>query len=235
MYNLEIAQLKVKMNYCHNRLLKQAKPYIKDFDGKEDIKINIDMKYIIDFQNQNTHLSIDECEYIMTSVVFYENLLRFDGFMLHSSAVELDNKAYLFSAPSGTGKSTHTQLWLKYFDKARIINDDKPAIRFIDGCFYAYGTPWSGKTDLNINIKVPLKAIIFIDRSENNFAYKMNNEEALKMLLYQSYSSNNMELKMNFLDIMDKLVKNIDIYKLGCNMNIDAVDTIYKAVNGCAD
>lgn len=236
MYSLEIADLKVKMNYFHSRLLKQAKAYIKEFKGKEDIFINIDEECIKQFQRENSHLTIDECEYILTSIVYYENLLLFNGFMLHSSAVEYENQAYLFSAPSGTGKSTHTQLWLKHFgEKARIINDDKPAVRLINDKFYVYGTPWSGKTDLNINTKVPLKAIIFIERAENNYTYKMNNEEAVKMLLYQSYSSNNMQLKMNFLDLMDKLIRNNSVYKLGCNMSEDAVKTIYEAVNkgGC--
>ena len=72
--------------------------------------------------------------------------------LLHSSAVVVDGYAYLFSADSGTGKSTHTGLWKQHFgDRAYIINDDKPAIRKVDGEWYVFGTPWSGKTDTSVN------------------------------------------------------------------------------------
>ena len=76
---------------------------------------------------------------------FYARLLQYDGMLLHASCVEKDGKAYLFSAKSGTGKSTHTHLWLRAFPDSRIINDDKPAVRRMDGTFYACGTPFSGK------------------------------------------------------------------------------------------
>ena len=73
--------------------------------------------------------------------------------MVHASAVEVDGKAYLFSADSGTGKLTHTKQWQNYFGKERalIINDDKPAIRKDKNGWAAYGTPFSGKTDENLN------------------------------------------------------------------------------------
>ena len=172
-------------------------------------------------------------EYIFTGAAFYEELLGFNGIMLHSSAVVLDNKAYLFSAPSGTGKSTHTQLWLKYFgEKAYILNDDKPAIREFDGEFFAYGTPWSGKTDWNVNKKIPLAAIIFIERAKNNFAEKMNAVNAAKMLYYQGYSAQSEIRKIQFLDFIDKLISKVPVFKLGANMEEDAVTTIYNAING---
>ncbi len=97
-------------------------------------------------------VSDDVGEHMSTANSFYTKLLDFDGIRLHSSAVVVDGRAYLFSATSGTGKSTHTGLWLELFgDKAYIINDDKPAVRLRDGVWYAYGTPWSGKHDNSVN------------------------------------------------------------------------------------
>ena len=115
-------------------------------------------------------LTDDECEIVSTAEEFYYSLLRFGGFMLHSSAVVMDGEAYLFSAPSGTGKSTHTALWLETFGgRARILNDDKPAIMVENGSVTACGTPWSGKSDLNLNLRVPLRGICMLERSKSNF------------------------------------------------------------------
>jgi len=136
----------------------------------------------------NPGINEDSAENIFTADFFYTVLLRYGGFMLHSSAVEVDGRAYLFSAPSGTGKSTHTTQWLKLFgDRARIINDDKPAIRIIGGTVYAYGTPWSGKSDLNVNAAVPVQGICVLERSEKNFIKPLDEGTAVFSILNQTY------------------------------------------------
>ena len=86
-------------------------------------------------------------EYAYVGAEFNRKFLKYGGIMIHSSAVEVDGKAYLFSAPCGTGKSTHTKQWQKYFgaDQAIIINDDKPVLRRLEDGWYAYGTPLVGK------------------------------------------------------------------------------------------
>lgn len=232
LHKLRIAELNVLIHYARERMIKQGEIYKADFENA-DIKIIIKDEMIKRLKNENPHLSEDEVEYIFTGGAFYEKLLNYNGVMLHSSAVCVDNEAYLFSAPSGTGKSTHTNLWLEYFgDKAYILNDDKPAIRCIDNKFYAYGTPWSGKTDLNRNEKVPLKAIIFIERAEECFAEKMTNADSAKMFYYQGYSASGAENKIKFLDFADKLIKNIPFYRFGANISQNAVETIYNAING---
>lgn len=229
---LRIAELNVLIHYTRTRMLKQAEIYKYDFVGEPDIKVGISDETIKKLNEESPHLTEDDIEYIYTGAAFYERLLKFNGIMLHSSAVVVDNEAYLFSAPSGTGKSTHTNLWLQHFkERAYILNDDKPAIREWGGRFYAYGTPWSGKTDLNVNKKVPIKAIIFIERSENNFAEKISNQEAAKMLYYQGYSAMSAECKISFLEFIDKLIRNIPIYRLGANISDEAVTTVYNAVN----
>lgn len=152
--------------------------------------------------------------------------------MLHASAVVHNQKAYLFSAPSGTGKSTHTQLWLKHFDDAYILNDDKPAIRLTPEGFVVYGTPFSGKTDWNVNKAVPLGGICAIERSETNYIEKMPEDEALFRILNQTlrpYDENKMEI---LLKILDKLINNTPVYKLHCNMDPEAVDVAYKGMEG---
>ena len=99
--------------------------------------------------------------YVQSGSIFYSHLVKFGGMMLHASAVALDGEAYLFSGPSGMGKSTHTRLWKQCFPEAEIFNDDKPALRELGGIWYAYGTPWCGKDGINKNMKVPLKPSAF--------------------------------------------------------------------------
>ena len=112
-------------------------------------------------------LSGDDVCYMESGAQFYGKLLQFNGMMLHASAVELDGLAYLFSGPCGMGKSTHTRIWQETFgEKVHLFNDDKPALRCIDGTWYAFGTPWSGKHGLNINMKVPLGVSASCSRQE---------------------------------------------------------------------
>jgi serine kinase of HPr protein (carbohydrate metabolism regulator) len=147
---------------------------------------------------------------------FYRALLDFDGMMLHASAVALDGKAYLFSGQSGIGKSTHTGLWQKTFgDGVKLFNDDKPALRRIDGKWYAYGTPWSGKHGININMKVPIAGICFLKRGDKNEIRRLSPVEALPQVLAQTLRKfKDAERLSLMLGHVDKLVKEVPIYEL---------------------
>lgn len=227
----EIADLKIKMKSQCNILKNHALKYRSDVTDI-DFEINMPNSFLIQKQLENPNLTADECEYIWAGIDFYTKLIDYDGFMLHASAVVVDNKAYLFSASSGTGKSTHTLLWQKYFgeDKAIIINDDKPAIRRIDGKFYAYGTPWSGKENKNVNIKVPLQGICVIERNQDNFISRLNGGISIYSLLNQTIRPKNRDSMDKLLNIMIDLLKQIPVYKLCCNMNIEAVSVAYEAM-----
>lgn len=96
----------------------------------------------------------DLAEYIATGDCFAVGLLSHEGMMLHASAVEYGGQAVCFSAPPGTGKSTHTEKWVRLFG-ASILNDDKPALRRESGVWQVYGTPWCGKEALHQNRSAP--------------------------------------------------------------------------------
>jgi len=133
------------------------------------------------------NLSEEDMIYMESGFSFYGNLLRFNGLMLHSSAVALDGKGYLFSGPCGMGKSTHTRLWQSVFgDEAKVFNDDKPALRRLDGKWFAYGTPWCGKDHININMKVPLAGICFLKQSDENKIRRLTPQEATPLVISQT-------------------------------------------------
>lgn len=233
MKRYNITGLKVDLNVSEEgKTFRQAKDYESDFKGNADITIDISKEYLLERQRENPHLLYEDCEYIWTGYEFCTGLLDFEGFMLHSSAVAYENKAYLFSAPSGTGKSTHTEIWQRVFgsDKAVIINDDKPVIRCENEKFFVYGTPWSGKSDKNLNIKVPLCGICFIERSEKNHIKRIAAKEAAHLVLNQTVRPAYKERMINLLELLDKLLLKIPVYKLGCNMEDEAAKVSYNGM-----
>jgi hypothetical protein len=233
MNTYKIAELMLNMKVKGKILHNQSSRYLTDKRALSDLTIDLEDAYLEAKQKENSHLSIDECEYIWTGSEFYTKLLDFNGFMLHASAVAVDDRAYLFSAKSGTGKSTHTELWQKYFgeDRAIIVNDDKPAIRFMDNRFYVYGTPWSGKSDKNHNIKVPLKSIVFIERSETNWIDRIDSKQALKLIFDQTLRPKQPAKVDKLITLVDELLKTTPIYKMGCNISEDAVKLAYETIN----
>ena len=224
----KIASLIVAMD-SFGRTQAQAAPYLTEYTGEPDITIRADWKA---FQESQPHLSDEDCEYLVTGGSFYRQLLQFDGMLLHSSAVVREGKAYLFTAACGTGKSTHTQLWLKNFPDAYILNDDKPALRLEDGKFYAYGTPWSGKTAQNRNVRVELGGICVLRRGTENKIAPYTGRTALHDILEQTVRPRDPAMMGKLLDILDRLMTLVPVWRLECNMMPEAAWTSYNAMSG---
>ncbi len=174
--------------------------------------------------------SLTEYEYIYTGFAFSDMLTMSGGAVLHGSSVVYKNQGIVFSANSGIGKSTHANLWKERFgNDIYIINDDKPAIRFYDGIPYIFGTPWSGKSDLNENTQVQLKSIVFIERAITNRIELLNSRDSIFKLMKQisrPYYDENIGLKT--MDVIEKLVKAVPIYKLYCNISQEAVNVVFE-------
>lgn len=222
-----IAELTVAMD-TFGRTLSQAAAYRMEMPGEADLVIQSDWKAL---QNRQPHLSAEDCEYLTTGGSFYRQLPAFDGMMLHASAVMLEGKAYLFCAPCGTGKSTHTSLWLRRFSgRARILNDDKPALRLVDGCWYAYGTPWSGKHDISINERAPLAGIAMLRRSAENKINPLTGAKAVAAFLEQTARPADPLLRSKLLELAVDLVEKVPVWQLLCNMEQEAAEVAYEAM-----
>lgn len=154
--------------------------------------------------------------YMESCRLFYRELVKYDGFYLHASAVVLDGKAYLFSGNSGAGKSTHTRLWQQVFGPdARVINDDKPVLRRMDGKWIVYGTPWCGKDGININDKAPLAGICYVKKAQKNEIRRLTKREAMERILAQTirrYPDRERLDKM--LALLEQLLAEIPVYEL---------------------
>lgn len=155
-------------------------------------------------------------------------LIDYDGILFHASCVVKEGEAYLFSATSGTGKSTHTRLWLEAYNDAYIINDDKPLLRFVDDVLYVYGTPWSGKDYIHRNAKCKVKGICKLTRNSTNYIEKLPEQEIVKLFLNQTiwFSEENKMDKL--LSIIDHISKSISFYIMGCNISKEAAIMAYE-------
>ncbi|MDO4565485.1 MAG: hypothetical protein Q4C04_07725 [Clostridia bacterium] len=221
----------VEMSPRFEPLSSRAEAYRYDGDGVSDIRINLDDERLNRVKLINPNISQAYCEYIAAGLDYYTELVRHSGFLIHASAVVKDGRAYLFSAACGTGKSTHTQLWLQAFKDAFILNDDKPAIRLIDGRAYAFGTPFSGKHDLSRNVRVPLQAIAFLEQAKSNSIERITNvASALRRILDQTIRPLSDEGGIRILDYMDALIKEAPIYLLKCNTSPSAALTAYEGM-----
>lgn len=159
-----------------------------------------------------------------------------DAFVMHAATIEVDGLAYAFTARSGTGKSTHISLWRKYLgERVKVVNGDKPIVRLIDGVFYAYGTPWCGKEGWNNNVSVPLKGICFIERATENRIEKMPLSDAASRIMKQILMPKEPMGAIKTLELLDKMLNNVNCWLLGCNISIEAAEIAYKAMSGGKD
>lgn len=155
-------------------------------------------------------------------------LIWYDVIYLHGSAVLMDGSAFLFMAPSGTGKSTHARLWREYFgDRVTMLNDDKPLIRFENGRILICGSPWTGKHGLGVNLEIPLRAIIRIRRAQQNSIKDMNEFAAFKTLYEGTLRFKERDKIERLLPLLSHIIEETPFYELRCNMEYEAVETAY--------
>ena len=175
-------------------------------------------------------------EYLETLAVYrkiVERLVGYDTFLFHGSVIAVDGEGYLFTAKSGTGKSTHTRLWRQHFgSRAVMVNDDKPLLRVADGGVWVCGTPWDGKHHLSTNVTVPLKAVCILERGAENQIRPVTAQEALPMLLQQSQRPAEPGNMAKFLGLISDLTKKVGLFRLACNMDPEAALVAYNGMKG---
>ena len=162
-----------------------------------------------------------------------EKMPDYDTVLFHGSVIAVNGEGFLFTAKSGTGKSTHTRLWREYLgEKAVMVNDDKPLLKITDSGVIAYGTPYNGKHRLGCNMSVPLKAICILTRGVQNSIKSISKTEAYTMLLQQVYRPQDILQMTKTLKLVDIMAENVGLYKLACNMDIEAAEVAYNGMKG---
>ncbi len=177
------------------------------------------------------HYSDDYLETLAVYRKIAEKMLEYDTMLFHGSAIAVGGRAYLFTARSGVGKSTHTRLWRELLgEKAVMVNDDKPLIRITDTEAIVYGTPWDGKHHLSSNVAVPLKAICILEQAPDNSIRPVTRTDALPMLIQQTYRPAKPAALVKTLSLIDSLSGCVALYRLGCNMDLRAAELSYRTM-----
>lgn len=227
----KIADVVFDVQPCYEYSLKFMADYEYDGSEKSEFTIKFDKAEI------DGRLKAEQC----TSPAYCENLMIFRkiceylfenkrGFIFHSSAVLVNGDAVLFAAPSGVGKSTHAKFWQSVFSDVSVINDDKPIIRQNGNKFTVYGTPWRGKRNEGSNTEATLKAICFVERSEQNSVVKIDSAKALPLILNQTLRFACEESYDLLFEMIADLIVSVGVYLIRVNMSNDAAITVRRAV-----
>lgn len=195
-----------------NRDFSQADAYAIDTFEKSGLEIGI--KFFI----------------IIRHILWYA-IVKFNGLMLHSSAISYKGDGILFSAPSGTGKSTQSSLWKQEFcDDVIIVNDDTPFIRNFGGTSYVYGCPWSGKTDINEQMKVPVRAVVSVKQGKENKVNELTATEGFFRIFNETKKPVESDMLNGAMDNVIAFLSNVKVYELTCRPDSDAVYTLKEAL-----
>lgn len=211
-------------------LSEEFKAFLEPFSYDGDRATDITLRYTREdaeslLKKMVKETTFSQAESFGVSGIFNRSIIRHRAMLVHSSALICGGKAYLFSADSGVGKSTHTRLWLDAFgDEVHIMNDDKPVLRIYDDRILACGTPFDGGSGIALNETYPLGAIIFIERGEENSVRVPSDKEVIQKLYFQTARMVGPKTAQEMLINFDLLIGKAKFYILTCNMDISAAD-----------
>ena len=198
------------------------------------IGIKVELNEIEFEQSQYEQKNDLYCEFIAIQRKIAELLPLHNAFVLHSATFDVDGVGIAFAAHSGTGKTTHMNLWQKLLgDKMVVVNGDKPIVRFFEDepeTPYAYGTPWNGKEHLGCNMRTPLKHICFIERSETNYVEKVQKNAVIDRIFNQVYMPKDPMAVMNTMKLIDRLLSCTNLWIIHCNMEPEAAEVAYNTI-----
>ncbi len=225
---IEVANLKIEIKNRHDYLLTQCRDYLSD--GVPDFSVEASEA---DISREREISEIEMSDGYYESLCVYREIGKrlplYNAVIMHAAAIQIDDKAYLFLAKSGTGKSTHIKLLRRLLgDRVSAINGDKPIVRLFDGVPYACGTPWQGKENWGENKCVPIKALCFVHRGEQNKIEEISPHEAVPQLMHQVFMPKTLDAMEKTLDITDSVLNNTKQYKLFCTPDIEAAKVSFS-------
>lgn len=231
MFVIRMAGLLIGLENRYPFVERQCRAYTV-LEGVPAFTVSVTPEEITEEQ-KNGDFSAGYCESICLYRHICEQLPAYNIFLMHSAVIEVDGRAYAFTAPSGTGKSTHISLWLKNIPHARVINGDKPLYKIEeDGKLTVFGTPWNGKENWGENLSAPLAAVCFLERGKENSIRPAEEGEVVNRLVHQLYLRGSRDSVNCQLLLMDALVRTAKFYVLACNISDEAAWLSYRTMSG---
>lgn len=234
----QIAGIKYKIEYKYFYLERMLEDYIIPEDETKKSEDIVQISYTDeDFQKWKDSVVGEKSDgYIEHCCVVEQiasDLPNHGMLMMHGATIEYNGKAYIFTAPSGTGKSTHISLWKEYLgDKVRIINGDKPEITFEGDEVIAHGAPWCGKEGWQINTSAPLAGVCMLDRSTENKIEEINPGTNIDFFIKQFFYTANNDSLVKVVDLFTKMAERVPFYKLTCDISEDAAKCSFEMMTG---
>lgn len=247
-FQMELAERILEIHSLYGKCQEMCGEYVLSTEqhAAPDIEIDIAIKNILrenDFSQSQEYREGKEqylyhdpgyLEYFVVHRKICEIMPFFKTFLIHGSVISFNGLGYMFTAPSGTGKTTRTKIWLKEFPGSFVVNGDKPLIRVNEDVAYAYGTPWCGKENLAKKTKVPLNAIFVLERAddtEESNLERMSKAEAYISLLKQAYEPKDIEARKITLKLIEKICTLVKIYRFRSLPSREAIRLAWKTAS----
>lgn len=235
---MRVANRDILVRCAYPSTCNMCRPYWVKESIEPDIEIRLDENQIRDEADQirqtsGQRLDARAAEKLLLHKLITEELLSFDTLLLHGAAVAVDDVAYLFTAKSGTGKTTHIQNWTENIWGAYVVNGDKPYImvREAGEAPLVCGSPWAGKENLQTNDIVPLKAVVLLERAEENHIERISFSQAFPFLLEQVYYPEDSEKMRKSLRLIQRMASALSFWRFQCNnFKDDCLDVAYNAL-----
>ena len=229
----DIADLRIKINNKNPFTDRFCKDYLSaDQTSPVDLEVAVTQE---EFEKEKA-LSPNFSDGYLENICIYrkicEQMPKWDRFLLHAAVLEYNGDCYAFLGKSGTGKSTHTGLWLKNLPSAKILNGDKPIISYKDGKFTVYGTPWMGKERFGYNGKGVLKCLCFLEQSKINEISLIEQTSVAERLFIQLLLPRDFNMVARTLELADLLVKTLPSYLMKCDISYTAFKTSFEKLTG---
>ena len=227
----KIAEIPILINPVTPQTERRLLPYLCD-SAEFEFDASVSMEEIEEYtaKSKTPCLPYLAEDALVLTKISREVLSSYNGCFFHSSCLELDGEGYLFTALSGTGKSTHTANWRRYFgDRVTMINDDKPLIRKINGRYYVCSTPWMGKSDIGCNMISPIKAVYVLKRGKENTAAASTPAKQIRQLMEATLLPDSKENMVRLLMLFDDLFLHVKLIELYCTPGIESARVAYEA------
>lgn len=231
---IKIAGLTVKVSANYPLPAKLCRDYICEPSEDPDITVSYTLEQLnSELEKADEPVSPEYNEFLCIYRSIAEQLPRFGAFVFHGAAISYKDRGYLFTAQSGTGKSTHIRLWREHIGKAvDIINGDKPIIRIAEDGVFVCSTPWAGKEGWQKNRTLPLGAVVFLGRSKTPYITKKTPALSIPQIMNQVYMPKNADSLACTLELIDKLLTSVPLFELGCDISESSVKVAFEAVTG---
>ena len=229
----KIAGLRVQIDNKHEYTAKFCREYLSDDQNSPyDILATVTPEEFAVERGLSSGFSDGYIENICLYRSICQQMPTHNRMLLHASVLEYEGNGYAFLGKSGTGKSTHTRLWLNNLPNTRVINGDKPILENAESSFIAYGTAWRGKEGWGCNAKTPLRGLCFLEQAKENSIRRLTPAEVSQRLFLQILLPEEENAVVATLELADALIKKTPAYLLRCDISETAVKTSFEAMTG---